>query len=352
MSDRLNRESTFPTEIVKELGKRGFLGMTISPDYGGMGVDNVAYSITVEEISRVCASTGVIVSVNNSLVCHPLNKYGNDEQKKKYLTPLASGVKLGSFGLTEPGAGTDVSSLQSTAVKEGDEYIINGSKTFITNGPNSDTFIVFAATDKEARHKGISAFIMDRESQGFDANSIAPKLGIHASSTADLAFDNVRVPTENLLGNLGDGFKISMNTLDGGRIGIASQALGIAQASLDHTLSFLDSDDGPTRLSKKQSIQHKVADMATEIEAARLLVYKAAFTKDTKDRYSEEAAMAKLHAANTAMKVSSWAFEIMGSRANLEKNMVERYLRDAKITEIYEGTSEVQRMVIAAARLR
>ena len=334
---------------MKKLGEHGFMGMFVPKEYGGAGLDVVSYSIAVEEISRVCASHGVTMSVNNSLACHPLKKYGTEEQKKRFLIPVASGAKLGAFGLTEPGAGTDVSTLQTVAVKKDSGYQINGQKVFITNGSKSDTYIIFAQTDKSMRHKGITAFVLNSDTPGFSPGTLERTMGIHGSIQSELNFDDMYLPEDQRLGAEGEGFKIAMNTLDGGRIGIASQALGIAQSALDLSITFAKEHkkDGQP-IGRSQGIGHMLADMATETEAARLLVYKAAFAKDTKPRYSHEAAMAKLYAAEVAMRATTKAVQIHGEYGYSKRYPVERLMRDAKITEIYEGTSEAQRMVIFA----
>ena len=345
----LDDKFEFPEKTVKRLGELGFMGVFIPKEYGGAGLDNVSYSIIIEEISKVCASHGVTLSVNNSLACHPINKFGTHKQKLKFLKPLASGAKLGAFGLTEPNAGTDVSFLQTTAVKKDGGYIINGQKIFITNGSRSDTYVIFTQTDKELRHRGITAFVLNSDTPGFSTGTVERTMGIHASVQAELNFDDMYLPEDQRLGEEGQGFKIAMNTLDGGRIGIASQALGIAQTALDLSLEYAkERVQFGKPISKFQAIQQMLADMATEVEAARLLVYKAAYAKDTKDRYSTEAAMAKLYAAEVAMKATTKAVQVHGAYGYTKRYPVERLMRDAKITEIYEGTSEVQRMVIAA----
>ena len=331
------------------MGDHGFMGMFIPKEYGGAGLDVVSYVIAVEEISRVCASHGVTMSVNNSLACHPINKYGTEEQKQKFLKLLASGDKLGGFGLTEPGAGTDVSLLQTTAVKKDGGYEINGQKIFITNGSKANTYVIFAQNNKELKHRGISAFILNAETDGFSTGTVESKLGIHGSIQCELNFDDMFLPEDQRLSAEGDGFKIAMNALDGGRIGISAQALGIAQSALDQSIAYAKErvQFGKT-IGRFQAIRHILSDMAIEIEAARLLVYNAAFAKETKSRYSYEAAMAKLYSAEVAMRVTTKAVQIHGAYGYTKRFSVERLMRDAKITEIYEGTSEVQRMVISA----
>jgi butyryl-CoA dehydrogenase len=349
----IDKTCEYPKETVQKMGKLGLMGMTVSKEFGGGGLDSVSYAIGVEEISRVCASHGVIMSVNNSLACFPIEKFGTEDQKKKYLTPLANGQKLGAFGLTEPSAGTDAASQQTVAKKTDEGYIINGSKIFITNGAVADTIVIFAMTDKSKGTRGISAFIVDTKNPGFSIGTVEDKMGIRGSVQAELVFEDMLLPPENLLGDEGKGFRIAMLTLDGGRIGIASQALGIAQAALDESLKYAkEREQFKKPIGKFQAIQWMIADMATEIQAARFLVYKAAFTKDTEKRYSAEAAMAKLYASDTAVKATRNAIQIHGGYGFIKDYPLERLYRDAKITEIYEGTSEVQRMVIAGDKLR
>jgi butyryl-CoA dehydrogenase len=349
----IDKTCEYPKETVKKMGKLGLMGMTVPKEFGGGGLDSVSYAIGVEEISRVCASHGVIMSVNNSLACFPIEKFGTEEQKKEYLTPLANGQKLGAFGLTEPSAGTDAASQQTVAKKTDSGYIINGSKIFITNGAVADTIVIFAMTDKAKGTRGISSFIVDTKNPGFSIGTVEDKMGIRGSVQAELVFEDMLLPPENLLGDEGKGFKIAMLTLDGGRIGIASQALGIAQAALDESLKYAkEREQFKKPIGKFQAIQWMIADMATEIQAARFLVYKAAFTKDTEKRYSAEAAMAKLYASDTAVKATRNAIQIHGGYGFIKDYPLERLYRDAKITEIYEGTSEVQRMVIAGDKLR
>lgn len=343
----------FPIKTAKKMGELGLLGMCVPKEYGGQGLDSVSYSIGVEEISRVCASHGVIMSVNNSLACFPINKFGNEEQKRTYLKPLANGEKLGCFALTEPSAGTDASAQQTVAEQDGDEYVINGEKIFITNAVAADTAIIFAMTDKSQGIKGISTFIVDTKTPGLSVGAPEDKLGIRASGQASLIFEDCRIPKNNLLVEEGMGFKIAMMTLDGGRIGIASQAVGIAQAAFEESLDYAKSREQFGKpISKFQALQWMLADMATEIDAARFLTRKAAFTKDRGVRYSKEAAMAKLYSAEVAIRTTRNAIQIMGARGYIRKNVVERLFRDAKITEIYEGTSEAQKMVISGTLLR
>ena len=343
----------FPAETIKKMGKLGLMGVTVPKEWGGGGMDSVSYVIAVEEISRACASTGVAMSVNNSLVCDSILKFGTEAQKQKYLIPLAKGEKLGSFALTEPSAGTDAAAQQTTAVKDKNDYIINGSKIFITNGSKSDVVILFAMTDKSKGTRGISAFIVDSNTKGFSIGTIEDKMGIRGSIQAELVFEDMRIPSENLLGKEGAGFKIAMVSLDSGRIGIAAQALGIAQAALDESIKFAKEREQFGRpIAKFQAIQWMIANMATEIDAARLLVYRAAFVKGQGMRFSQEAAMAKLYASDVAVRVTRDAVQIHGGYGYTKDYTVERLYRDAKITEIYEGTSEVQKMVISGTLLR
>ncbi len=349
----IDREERFPAEVVKRLGELGFMGMNVAAEFGGAALDTVSYIVALEEISKACASTGVIMSVNNSLVCWPLETFGNDEQKNRVLAPLARGEKLGAFCLSEPNAGTDAANQQTRAVRDGDHWVLNGLKNFITNGANADVLIVFAMADPEKKHKGINAYIVDTDTLGFAVIAKEKKMGLRASDTAQLAFDNVRVPAANLLGQPGEGFKIAMSTLDGGRIGIAAQALGIAQAAYDSAVAYAKQREQFGRpIASFQAIQWKIADMRTRLDAARLLTLRAAWLKDIKVRHSEESAMAKLFASETAGFVVNEAVQILGGNGYSKEYPVERHFRDAKICEIYEGTSEAQRMVIAAGQLR
>lgn len=349
LAEEVDKEHRFPSETVEKLKRYGLLGIPFPKEYGGAGGDHIAYAIAVEELSRVCATTGVIVSAHTSLCGWPIWNYGTEEQKKKYLVPLAKGEKLGAFGLTEPNAGTDAAGQQTKAVDMGDHYVLNGTKIFITNGGQADVYVVMAMTDKSKGTRGISAFIVEKDAPGFSIGKIEDKMGICGSATAELVFENCIVPKENLLGELGKGFKVAMSTLDGGRIGIASQALGIAQGALDVTVDYMKArKQFGKKLSQMQALQFEIADMKTRIEAARLLVYSAAFKKDQHQNYSADAAMAKLFAAETAMYVTTKAVQLHGGYGYTKDYPVERMMRDAKITEIYEGTSEVQRMVISA----
>lgn len=353
LAQEIDEEERFPTETVEKLKKYGFLGIPFSKQFGGQGCDTLTYAICVEEMSRVCGTTGVIVSAHTSLGADPINKYGTPAQKEKYLVPLARGEKLGAFGLTEPGAGTDASGQQTKAVLDGDHYVLNGSKIFITNGGQADIYIIFAMTDKSKGTKGISAFIVEKDFPGFSIGKKELKMGIRASSTTELIFENCIVPKENLLGQEGKGFGIAMGTLDGGRIGIAAQALGLAQGALDETVAYVKERKQFGRpIAAFQNTQFELANMKTKIEAARLLVYKAALAKDKGGKFSTDAAMAKLYASEVAMEVTTKAVQLHGGYGYTRDYNVERMMRDAKITEIYEGTSEVQRMVISGALLK
>ena len=348
----IDKEHRFPVETVEKMAKYGLLGVPFPTEYGGAGGDHISYAITVEELSRVCASTGVICSAHTSLCCWPIFNWGNEEQKKKYLPDLLSGKKLGAFGLTEPNAGTDASGQQTRAEDKGDHWLINGAKVFITNGGYADVFVVMAMTDKSKGNHGISAFIVEKGDEGFSIGKTEDKMGICASSTTELIFQNCKIPKDRLLADVGQGFKVAMSTLDGGRIGIASQALGIAQGALDVTVEYMKArKQFGKKLSQMQALQFTVAELATENEAARLLIYKAADMKDKHLAYGPAAAMAKLFAAETAMHVTTKCVQLHGGYGYTKDYPVERMMRDAKITEIYEGTSEVQKMVIAASIL-
>ena len=343
----------FPMENVKKMGELGVMGIPFSTEFGGAGGDVLSYIIAVEELSKVCATTGVILSAHTSLCASLINENGTPEQKEKYLRNLCTGNKIGAFGLTEPGAGTDAAGQQTTAVLDGDNYILNGSKIFITNGGVADTFIVFAMTDKSKGTKGISAFIVEKGFQGFSIGKKEDKLGIRASSTTELIFENCIVPKENLIGKEGKGFGIAMKTLDGGRIGIAAQALGIAEGALDEAIKYMKERKQFGRpIAAFQGLQWMVAEMSTKIEAARFLVYKAAWLKENKQPYSIDAARAKLYASEVAMDVTTKAVQLFGGYGYTKEYPIERMMRDAKITEIYEGTSEVQKMVISGSLLK
>ncbi|MCD8090897.1 MAG: acyl-CoA dehydrogenase [Clostridiales bacterium] len=357
LAQEVDETEIFPRGTVEKMAKSGFLGIPVPKEYGGQGCDVLTYVMCVEELSKVCGTTGVIVSAHTSLCCDPILTYGNEEQKQKYLVPLAKGEKLGAFALTEPGAGTDAQGMQTKAVLDGDDYVLNGSKIFITNGKEADVYVVFAvtgiSTDRRGRKKKeISAFIVEKGTPGFDFGTKEKKMGIRGSSTYELIFTDCRVPKENLLGEKGKGFAMAMHTLDGGRIGIATQALGIAEGALERTIEYVKERKQFGRaIGAFQNTQFQLADMATKVEAAKMLVYKAAYAKQTKDRYSVEAAMAKLCAAEVAMEVTTKCVQLHGGYGYTREYDVERMMRDAKITEIYEGTSEVQRMVISGSLL-
>ncbi len=352
----------FPVETVKKMAKAGFLGIPIPKEYGGQGCDVLTYAMCVEELAKVCGTTSIIVSAHTSLCCDPILTYGTEEQKQKYLPDLASGRKIGAFGLTEPGAGTDAQGQQTKAVLDGDEWVLNGSKIFITNGKQADVYIVIAVTgtvEKNGRKsKEISAFIVEKGTPGFTFGTKEKKMGIRGSSTYELIFTDCRIPKENLLGQKGKGFGIAMHTLDGGRIGVAAQALGIGEGALDRTVAYVKERKQFGRtIAQFQNTQFQLANMATQAQAAQLLVYRAArmkdqYTKDHKTSYSVEAAQAKLYAAEMAMDVTTKAVQLHGGYGYTREYEVERMMRDAKITEIYEGTSEVQRMVISGALLK
>ncbi len=344
----IDREHRHPAELVKRMAELGFLGIAIPEQYGGSGFDHVCYVLAMEEISRACASTGVIMSVNNSLVCDPIYRFGTDAQKQEWLTPLASGRLLGCFALSEPEAGSDAAAQKTTAVKDADGWLIEGTKNWITNGPVADVCVLFAMTDKPAGHKGISAFILPMKTKGVRTGPPDDKLGIRGSKSSQIYLDDVRLPADALLGEVGGGFKVAMSTLDGGRIGIAAQALGIARASLDDSLAYAQQRRSFGKpIIQHQAIAFKLADMATEIDAARLLTLRAAWLKDKKLPYGKEAAMAKLYASDVANRAAREAIQIFGGNGYVTEFPVERHFRDAKITEIYEGTSEIQRIVIA-----
>jgi len=358
LAQEVDETEEFPRGTVVKMAGSGFLGIPVPKEYGGQGCDPLTYTICVEELSKVCGTTGVIVSAHTSLCCDPIQTYGTEEQKQKYLIPLAKGEKLGAFGLTEPGAGTDAQGQQTKAVLEGDEYVLNGSKIFITNGKEADVYVVFAITgvDVDAKGRGkkrITAFIVEKGTPGFTFGTKEKKMGIRGSSTYELIFTDCRIPKENMLGAEGKGFGIAMHTLDGGRIGIAAQALGIAEGALEATIEYVKERKQFGRsIAAFQNTQFQLADMATKIEAAKLLVYKAAVAKATQKNYSFEAAQAKLYASEVAMEVTTKAVQLHGGYGYTREYDVERMMRDAKITEIYEGTSEVQRMVISGTLLK
>ena len=349
----IDENHRFPEENVAKMQELGFFGIPFDEEYGGIGLDTLTYVLCVEELSKCCASTGVIVSAHTSLCADAINKFGNEGQKEKFLTPLASGEKLGAFALTEPDAGTDASGQKTVAVKDGDEYVLNGTKIFITNAGYADIYVVFAMTDKEQGTKGISAFIVEKGTPGFDFGTKEDKMGIKASSTMELVFRDCRIPAANLLGEEGKGFKYAMQTLDGGRIGIAAQALGIAEGALNKAIKYVKERQQFGRpIAKFQNTQFKLAEMAIDIESARHLVYKAATLKDAGESYTVAAAEAKLKAARVAMDVTTKAVQLFGGYGYVKEYEVERMMRDAKITEIYEGTSEVMLMVVGGALLR
>jgi butyryl-CoA dehydrogenase len=346
----IDKEHRFPAENIPKMARYGLLGIPFPKEWEGAGGDNVSYTIAVEELSRVCATTGVICSAHTSLAAWPIFNYGTEEQKAKYLPDLASGRKLGGFGLTEPNAGTDAAGQQTKAVDMGDHWLLNGSKIFITNGGVAETFCIMAMTDKSKKTRGISAFIVEKAYDGFSIGKIEDKMGICGSSTAELVFQNVKLPKENILGKPGDGFKVAMSTLDGGRIGIGAQALGIAQGALDVTLDYMKArKQFGRRLADMDPLRFEIAAIATKIEAARLLLYKAAYLKDQHQPYGTAAAMGKYFASEVAMEVTTKCVQLHGGYGYTRDYPVERMMRDAKITEIYEGTTEAQKLVIAGA---
>ncbi len=346
----------FPYETIKKMGGMGFMGIEVPEQYGGAGMDTLAYVLALEEICKVDASHGVIMSVNNSLYCHGIMKFGTEEQKQKFVAPIASGQAIGAYSLTEPQSGSDAGTMKSRATRDGDSYVLNGRKSWVTSGPVADTFVVFMVTDPEKKQKGVSAFLVPGNTPGLIRGKKEPKLGIRASATSELIFENCRIPSENLLGKEGEGFKIAMTVLDAGRIGIATQALGIAEAAYEAARRYaVEREAFGHPIGAFQGTGFKIADMKTRIEASRLLIYNAAMAKEKskKDggRYSLEASMAKLFASETAMYVTHQAVQIHGGMGYSKELPVERYFRDAKITEIYEGTSEIQRLVISRSEL-
>ena len=348
LAKELDETERFPLETIAKMAEMGMMGLPVPEELGGSGIDQLGYILAVEELSKVCATTGIILSAHTSLCCWPIMTFGTPEQKEKYLKPLASGKKLGAFALTEPSAGTDASMQKSVAVLEGDHYVLNGNKVFITNAGAADVFIVFAMTNKELGTKGITAFILERDTPGFTMGKPENKMGLRASSTCELVFDNVIIPAENRLGDEGKGFKIAMSTLDGGRIGVGAQAVGIAQGAIDETIKFTkERIQFGRRISQFQNTQFTLADMQTRTDAARLLVWRAAEAEQQGLPYSHLAAMAKLFASETASYVTNRAVQLCGGYGYTKDYPVERMMRDAKVTEIYEGTNEVQRMVIS-----
>jgi butyryl-CoA dehydrogenase len=350
---KYDSESRFPKEIVDKLGELGFMGIMVPEEYGGSGFDCLSYVIALEEIAVSCASSAIIMSVNNSLVCDPIIAFGSEEQKRSYLPDLSTGRRLGCFALSEPEAGSDPASMRTSAVKRGKSYIINGTKSWITNGAEADTAILFAATDPTKKHHGISAFIIDMDNPGVSVGKLEHKLGIKASSTAQLFFEDCKVRDTTILGKEGDGFKIAMSTLDGGRIGVAAQAVGIARAALEESVRYAKERKAFGKpISNFQGLQFMIADMTTKIEASRLLTWQSAVMKDRKLNYSKKSAMAKLFSSETAMWVTTKAIQIHGGYGYTVDYPVERFFRDAKVTEIYEGTSEIQRNLIARETLK
>ena len=350
LAAEIDEDERFPWETVKKMGELGMMGVYFPKEYGGAGADVLAYAMCVEELGKVCGSTSIVVSSHTSLCCAPIYEFGNEDQRRKYLPDLLQGRKVGAFGLTEPSAGSDASGMQTTAVLEGDHYVLNGSKIFITNGGAAETFVIFAVTDKTKGSRGISAFIVEKSFPGFSTGREEKKMGIRGSSTTELVMEDCIVPKENLLGKEGQGFKIALHTLDGGRIGVAAQALGIGEGAVDETIAYTkERVQFNQRISQFQNTQFQLADMATRMQAAQYLVYAAADAKEKGMEYSDKAAMAKLFASEAASDVTRRAVQLFGGYGFTREYPVERMMRDAKITEIYEGTNEVQRMVIARA---
>jgi butyryl-CoA dehydrogenase len=348
IADVIDREARFPRETVARMAELGLMGIAVPEGYGGSGSDTVAYALALEEVARGCASHAVIMSVNNSLYCDPVLKYGTEEQKARFLTPFAAGRKIGCFALTEPEAGSDASNQSTLARPEGGAYVLDGRKVFVTNGREASAALVFAQTDRAARHRGISAFLVEKGTPGFTVVKTEDKLGIRASDTAELLFERCRVPAANRLGEVGQGFRIALGTLDGGRIGIAAQAVGIATAAYEAALAYArERKSFGVPIGQHQMVQWMLADMATAIEAARLLTLRAAWLKDSGAAFGPEAAMAKLFASETAMRVTTDAIQVHGGYGFIREYQVERHFRDAKITQIYEGTSQIQKLVIA-----
>jgi butyryl-CoA dehydrogenase len=348
----IDAEGKFPTEIIKQMGAMGLMGINVETDFDGAGLDYLTYSLVGEELNAACASTGVIFSAHNSLACGPLKKWATPEQKKKWLAPLARGEKLGAFALSEPGSGSDAGALITICKREGDHYVVNGTKNWITNGPESDTIILFATLGTDLKHKGVCAFVVDKKTPGLSVGKVEHKLGIRGSGTSQLVFENVKIPVDQMLGKEGDGFKIAMSTLDGGRVGIASQALGIARAAIEAAKKFAaERETFGKPIARHQGIQFMFADMATRLDAARLLTWRAAMMQDKGMKFTREAAMAKLFASEAANFICDKALQIHGGYGFAMEYPAERHYRDQRITEIYEGTSEIQRLVIASAEL-
>ena len=348
IAEAIDREARFPHDTVRRMGELGLMGIAIPESYGGSGSDTIAYAVALEEVARACASHAVVMSVNNSLYCDPVYKFGTEEQKRRFLEPFASGQKLGCFSLTEPEAGSDATNQNTLAAKDGSDYVLDGRKIFVTNGREAQAALVFAQTDRAERHHGISAFLVEKGTMGFTVVKTEDKLGIRASDTAEFLFEGCRVPAANRLGAEGEGFKIAMATLDGGRIGIAAQALGIAVGANDLAVGYArERKSFGVPIGQHQMVQWMLADMATAIEAARLLTWRAAWLKDTGAPFGAEAAMAKLFAAEAAMRVTTDAVQVHGGYGFIKEYQVERYFRDATITQIYEGTSQIQKLVIA-----
>lgn len=348
----IDQTGRFPKELVEQMGQMGLMGINVEPEFDGAGLDYLTYALVGEEINAACASTGVIFSAHNSLACGPLKKWATPEQKKKWLAPLARGGKLGAFALSEPGSGSDAGALITICKREGDHYVVNGTKNWITNGPESDTIILFATLGTELKHKGVCAFVVDKKTSGLSVGKIEHKLGIRGSGTSQLIFENVKIPLDQMLGKEGDGFKIAMATLDGGRVGIAAQALGIASAAIKAAKKFAhERETFGKPVARHQGIQFLFADMATRLDAARLLTWRAARMQDKGLQFTREAAMAKLYASEAANFIVDKALQIHGGYGYVNEYPVERHFRDQRITEIYEGTSEIQRLVIASAEL-
>lgn len=353
LAEKIDKESWYPEELIKKVAEIGLMGMNIEADYGGSGMDYLSYAIAGEELNAACASTGVIFSAHNSLACGPIKKWGTEEQKKKFLPKMCTGEWLGAFALSEPVSGSDAGALICTCEKQGDHYVINGTKNWITNGPQCDILILLATQDKEKKHRGVNAFIVDKSESPFIVAKVEEKLGIKGSGTAQLHFDNVKVPAANLLGKEGDGFKVAMTTLDGGRIGIAAQSLGIARAALEAAKKFAhERETFGKPIAQHQAITFMIADMATRLDAARLLTWRAACMQDRGEKFTREAAMAKLAASEAANFICDKAVQIHGGYGYSKEYAVERHYRDQRITEIYEGTSEIQRLVVGTAELK